>query len=327
MSRARRSAPSAPRPAPPKAPAGPGKVESAARGGAPIEVPRVLPRGRHKLDPQLVAASQRARLLEAVNELVAEKGYVAVTISDIVTRAGIAKRTFYEHFPDKMQCFLTALDATTRALIEESNRFFRLTGSIQARCDAAMRGFLALLAARPNTARVLYLEAVAAGPEGAERWIVLHEMFANNIIRLSREAQAIRPEARVLSETHALAVVGALHGLIYRSIKTHGPERLLELADELVPLAVAFLMARPAPAGNAPKASAGPRSEAPPGGGRPGAKAGGAPVTAAPAGAKAGSASVTAASAGAKAGGARRGGGNGGPRRPAGGKLAKRAGA
>src|SRR5512144_2933893 len=36
-------------------------------------VPRILPRGRHKLDPELVAASQRQRLLEAITELVAEK--------------------------------------------------------------------------------------------------------------------------------------------------------------------------------------------------------------------------------------------------------------
>jgi AcrR family transcriptional regulator len=214
-----------------------------------IEVPRVLPRGRHKLDPQLVAASQRARLLEAMKELVAEKGYVAVTIGDIAARAGTAKRTFYEHFADKLQCFLATLDAITRTLVEASARFFRTRGSILARCEAALRGFLELLASMPDTARVFYIEAVAAGPEAAERRLALHEMFAGNMVLLSREAQALRPGVRVLSDVHALAVVGALHELIYRTIHQRGAEGLREIGDELVPLAVAFLNVQPAAAG------------------------------------------------------------------------------
>lgn len=218
------------------------------------EIPRVLPRGRHKLDPQLVAASQRARLLDAMKGLVAEKGYAAVTISDIVTRAGIAKRTFYEHFVDKPQCFLATLDAITQTLVEASARFFRVTGSIHARSEAAMRGFLELLASMPDTARVFYLESVAAGPEAAERRLKLHEMFAGNMIRLSREAQAHRPEVRVLSDMHALAVVGAMHELIYRTVHTRGPERLLEISDELVPLMVAFLTVQPAAAAGSSRA-------------------------------------------------------------------------
>jgi AcrR family transcriptional regulator len=91
-------------------------------------VPRILPRGRHKLDPQLVAASQRQRLLEAITELVAEKGYPDVTIRDIVTRAGTAKRTFYDHFADKLQCFLAALDVITDTLVVASARLFAVSG-------------------------------------------------------------------------------------------------------------------------------------------------------------------------------------------------------
>ena len=62
------------------------------------DIPRRLPRGTHGLDPSLVAASQRTRLLEAVGRAVAEKGYAAATIDDIVRGAGVSKKTFYEHF-------------------------------------------------------------------------------------------------------------------------------------------------------------------------------------------------------------------------------------
>ena len=82
------------------------------------DIPRRLPRGTHGLDPSLVAASQRARLLEAVGRTVAERGYAAATIEDIVRDAGVSKKTFYEHFPDKLGCFLAAYEAASDELYE-----------------------------------------------------------------------------------------------------------------------------------------------------------------------------------------------------------------
>src|SRR5215210_8448919 len=81
-------------------------------------IPRRLPRGTHGLDPSLVAASQRTRLLEAAGRAVAEKGYGAATIDDIVRGAGVSKQTFYEHFADKLDCFLAAYEAASEELLE-----------------------------------------------------------------------------------------------------------------------------------------------------------------------------------------------------------------
>ena len=81
-------------------------------------IPRRLPRGTHGLDPSLVAASQRTRLLEAVGRAVAEKGYAAATIDDIVRGAGVSKKTFYEHFQDKLECFLAAYETASDELYE-----------------------------------------------------------------------------------------------------------------------------------------------------------------------------------------------------------------
>ncbi|MGH2822903.1 MAG: TetR/AcrR family transcriptional regulator, partial [Thermoleophilaceae bacterium] len=84
---------------------------------APRDIPRRLPRGTHGLDPVVVAASQRARLLEAVGRAVADKGYAAATIDDIVRGAGVSKKTFYEHFKDKLDCFLAAYEAASDELL------------------------------------------------------------------------------------------------------------------------------------------------------------------------------------------------------------------
>ena len=223
-------------------------------------VPRVLPRGRHKLDPQVVAASQRLRLVEAMAELVAERGYTAVTIGDVATRAGTAKRTFYDHFPDKEQCFLAALDAITDTLIQAVARFFAAPGTVRERCEYSLRGYLELLGSLPSTSKTFYLEAMSSGPEAVDRRIDMHLKFARHIVALSRDVER-QSGGREISEPHALAVVGAMHTLIFQQVHLHGPDRLLDIIDEVVPLAVAFLTARvPSPATAEPR----PRRRRPP---------------------------------------------------------------
>src|ERR1700750_933600 len=82
------------------------------------DIPRRLPRGLHGLDREVVEASQRSRLVEAVGRAVADKGYGAATIDDIVRGAGVSKKTFYEHFRDKEDCFLAAYESGVEALLE-----------------------------------------------------------------------------------------------------------------------------------------------------------------------------------------------------------------
>ncbi|HEV7687975.1 MAG TPA: helix-turn-helix domain-containing protein, partial [Acidimicrobiia bacterium] len=69
-----------------------------------------LPSGRHGLTREAVVASQRGRLVDAMAQIVAEKGYPATTVADVVERAGVSRRTFYEQFADKEACFLAAYD-------------------------------------------------------------------------------------------------------------------------------------------------------------------------------------------------------------------------
>jgi hypothetical protein len=124
----------------------------------------------------------------------------------------------------------------------------------------------------PNTAKVFYLEAVAAGPESVTRRHAVQLKFARNIVALSRAA-ALAGEGLELSELHAMAVVGALHQMIYGQLLQRGPDALLGIIDDVVGIAVAFLTARmpplsprslpprAAPLRRAPKRSAAARGE------------------------------------------------------------------
>jgi AcrR family transcriptional regulator len=67
-----------------------------------------LPRGRSRLPVVAVRASQRERLVRAVVAAVAESGYPAVTVADIVRRARVSRAAFYTHVTDKEDCFLSA---------------------------------------------------------------------------------------------------------------------------------------------------------------------------------------------------------------------------
>src|ERR687883_326916 len=77
-------------------------------GGA---MPRPLPRGPHNLTRDHVLTSQRERMIDAMADVVAAKGYAATTVGDVVAGAGVSRKTFYEHFRDKEDCFLAAFDS------------------------------------------------------------------------------------------------------------------------------------------------------------------------------------------------------------------------
>src|SRR5581483_8986086 len=77
-----------------------------------------LPRGPHQLSREEVAASQRLRLERAITELLAERGYAAITIGELAARAGVSRGAFYEHFSGKENCLLSAYDRWAANLLE-----------------------------------------------------------------------------------------------------------------------------------------------------------------------------------------------------------------
>src|SRR4051794_32391335 len=96
------------------------------------EVPRSLPRGPHGLAREVVAASQRGRLIDAIAHVVAEKGYARTTVADVIERAGVSRKTFYEHFRDKETCFLAAYDTGVEVLLATMRAAEPIRGRVRA---------------------------------------------------------------------------------------------------------------------------------------------------------------------------------------------------
>src|SRR5690348_1387422 len=76
-----------------------------------------LPRGRHKLSREDVRDSQRKRLVVAMLDLVAERGYEATSVSDVVAAARVSRQAFYDLFADKAGCYLEACDEASTQML------------------------------------------------------------------------------------------------------------------------------------------------------------------------------------------------------------------
>jgi AcrR family transcriptional regulator len=202
------------------------------------DIPQRLPRGTHGLDPSLVAASQRTRILGAVGRAVAEKGYAAATIDEVVRDAGVSKKTFYEHFSDKLECFLAAYEAASDELFEHVRAAQDAGGEWLARTRAGVHAYLRWLAAEPALARVFLIEVAAAGPEALERRERLRDRYAERM----RELQV----ANSVPDEIFHAVVAGADDLVVRRLREGGD--LLELEPILLYLQVS-LLAGPAVAG------------------------------------------------------------------------------
>lgn len=136
---------------------------------------RALPRGPHGLTRAEVESSQRARLLWAISEAVAEKGYTATTVTDIISRAKVSRTTFYQLFDDKLDCFLAANSASSEFLMlqltAEFHRIDQLRDiSIQERFIMLLTSYLDSLTELAEFAKVFLVEIYAAGaPAVAQR--------------------------------------------------------------------------------------------------------------------------------------------------------------
>lgn len=145
-----------------------------------------LPRGRKDLSREEVLASQRGRMLAAIAEAVAEKGYAAATVADVITRARVSRATFYESFANKEDCFVAAYEAAADVLAAQVSRSVSTTsGDLRTKLRAAMRTYCDLLAANQATARALIIESAASPALRAARarnfaaWAKMLENFAD----------------------------------------------------------------------------------------------------------------------------------------------------
>jgi len=198
-----------------------------------------LPHGRHGLSRQDVFASQRGRMLEAIAVTVSSKGYAATTIADVAAAAKVSRRTFYEHFGDKEECFLAAFDTGIGYLLSEMARAARNAGDWQHRLQAGVRTMLSVLAADPAFTRIGTVEVVSAGPAALERRAEMMRVFARQYQRLHETARKADPTI----EKRDTSVFAALAGGVIELVVIHVVDGRTNELPALEPVLMQFLTA------------------------------------------------------------------------------------
>jgi len=200
--------------------------------------------------PATEEEATRRRVVDGLAASIVEKGYVTTTIADIVRHARVSKRTFYEHFRDKEECFLEGYRTVSEETLAIIAQAAAAPGTWETRAYVAARAYLEALETFPALTRTYLVEVYAAGPRALEQRRLVHGRFAELLRALSEAARAEEPGLRALSPAMATAVVGAIHELVLVELENGRGGRLVDLADTATELLVA-VVAPPRPAGHA----------------------------------------------------------------------------
>jgi AcrR family transcriptional regulator len=194
------------------------------------EPPLVVARGRHAPPLQVRLDVQRRRLFLAAAAVCARGGYADLTAEAITREAGMSKATFYEHFANKEECILALMDEATLEVMQAmATASVAVRGDYRQHVRDQLGAFLRTLTEYPTTAQTILVEAVAAGPQAAERRDAMLSVFAESLLRDNARAAQREGAPQFVTRDDAFAVVGATVELISRHLRTGVPQDVLEL--------------------------------------------------------------------------------------------------
>ena len=197
----------------------------------PPELSR-LPPGRHGLPREFVVHNQRERLIAGLAEAVAENGFAATTIGHITRHAAVSRRTFYEHFSSKDECFVAAYDTVMEQLAERVREAYEAADDWPHAARDGIAAMLAFLAEEPHLARLCMVEALVAGPVVVDRY----DAAIQDLVPYFKAGREGKPKKVLerLSPSTEEALVGGMVSLISRRIIAGQTSELEELLTDLV---------------------------------------------------------------------------------------------
>jgi len=182
----------------------------------------------------------RRRLEDAMAAAVTQKGLAATTIADVARHAGTSKRTFYEHYADKTQCYLSLFATRSAAMVDEVDAALR-PGELPATVQLAnaARTFLGVVTTDPVLGRGHLSELATLGEEAAQVRREVVDRQATSILEMLERARAGGTAVRRISHLEAVCVVGGLNEIGLRAVD---PGSRIA-TDDLVETATRFMTA------------------------------------------------------------------------------------
>jgi AcrR family transcriptional regulator len=182
----------------------------------------------------------RLRLLDGLAASIAERGYRATTVADIVRNARTSKRTFYGQFPSKEQCFLELLHANVEQMAEEIRSAVDPDADWQAQIRQAVEAYVGHIGSHPAITlswirELPSLDAAAARPFQRRGM----QLLTNLLITLSGSPGFQQVGLPPLTRPLAVILVGGLRELTALAVEDGHSVR--EIVEPAVHASVALL--------------------------------------------------------------------------------------
>jgi AcrR family transcriptional regulator len=200
--------------------------------GSRVHSSRVAPDG---LPREHVSEIQRLRILGAMEEVVAERGAGAVSVAHVVARAGVSRRTFYDLFEDREECFLAAFDEAVGRASAAALGAWSAPGPWRERIRGSLGTLLLYFDARPAAAKLCVVEALAAGPQALARRREILELLIAAVDEGRSEASKGSRQPLPLT---ADGIVGAVFSVLHSRLSEPTPRPLASLLGELMGIIV-----------------------------------------------------------------------------------------
>ncbi len=213
-----------------------------------------------------VQSLQRARILAAAVDTVDEVGYARMTVAQIVGRARVSRKTFYEVFTDRAECFLAAFEYALAQAIPAATEAYAREDTWRDGVRSALALLLEAMDDHPRLARLVVVDSLAAGPKLLQRRVELLAQFA----KIVDEGRSVSDTASQPPNLTAEGVVGAISMVLYKRLLDRSEEPMTELLAPMMSMIVLpYLGAEAASQELAlppPATRREPRSNRPPGG-------------------------------------------------------------
>jgi AcrR family transcriptional regulator len=186
------------------------------------------------LDRDQLSDAQRARMLVAIAEAGCARGAPHVTVADVVARSGVSRRTFYEHFADRDECFLAAFDAALERLAACVRPAYERPGVWRERIRAGLEEALAFLDDEPFLGDLLVVQVLGAGPKALAR---RQRVLAHAIVAVD-EGLEQSPQGHEPPPLTAEGVVGAVFSVVHARFVDERHAPLIGLTAQLMSMIV-----------------------------------------------------------------------------------------
>ncbi|MFY9487195.1 MAG: TetR/AcrR family transcriptional regulator [Solirubrobacterales bacterium] len=184
----------------------------------------------------LDATAPRGRLLLAMTQSIIERGFTNTMVNDVVRIARVSKRTFYEHFADREDCFLALCDASADWKIALTDRAADPDLPWREQLARAVDVFIAGMTAAPPLTRAFLYEVYSAGERGARQQRDISRRFAEQICALVERIRLDNPELNPVSLAKASALVAGVSELAMVTVESESSTAEEDFRIEVIQL-------------------------------------------------------------------------------------------